>query len=304
MELAKIALVTALILAISQASAVESDIKNSCADNEEPLISISDTSGGHIGEPTAYSKKVCIRGAAELEIRQDCREAETQVFSIFALDNAHISSYPDYKYSVCSQGLRADLRTSCLDNQTEALSIYSDDNSHVGNPSVFQDSLCLYRPPPKNITVELSGISGDFYADDQPLSTGDSLSLVEYPYAVSESNDMTSGIVSYGDFVKLSRPETDAVSMTQKSSAFLLPYMAASHQEIEDEQEQVNEKRFLNLLSPSFSYPIPENPYVKVVLKPDQQNEGFRDTLRNDIGITVRNEGLEDGNVLVSFNED
>lgn len=303
MKPVKLALIIALIFAISQASAVEVDIKSSCADNEEPLVSLSDTSGGHIGEPGAYSNQVCVRGATEFNIRQTCQETETQVFSLFARENAHISAYPDYKYSVCSKGVRADLRTSCLDNQTEALSIYSDDNSHVADVSVLQDSLCLYRPAPTNITVELSGLSGDFYADDQPLSTGDSLTLVEYPYAVSENNGMTTGLVSYGEFVRLSRPETDTVSMTQQSSAFLLPYFAGNHQELEDEQEQVNEKRLLNLLSPSFSYTIPENPRVKVALQPDQQNIGFRNTLRNDIGITIRNEGLDNGNVLISFNE-
>lgn len=304
MKPVKTVLLFSLILAVPLVSGLSVSIKSSCNSDEENMVSLNSTStGGHLGEPELYDDQVCVEGATELELKQTCGSTQSVLFSLYSRNNSHFSIFPDYRYNVCSEDLTASVKNSCPGNSTAAFSVFSRDSSHAAALGVYGKTLCLSRQAPKNITVQLTGLSGSFYADNQPISTGETLTLVEYPYIVAEENGMTRGVVSYGDFVKLSRPSTGTASLTQQSSSFLLPYFKGGHEELEDEQEQVMERRFLNLLSPSFTYPIPDNPYVRVILEPDQKVEGFRDTLRGSIEIQAKNKGLEDGQLVITMKD-
>lgn len=290
-------------------SAVDVSVSDSCGELEEPMISFNPgtpgtvSPGGHIGEPGEYSRQVCVQGATELTIRQDCRPSENSVFSIFALDNAHFSKFSTFRYDVCAEDLYADVRDSCLTNQTEVLSVFSEDDSHVGLGETYDQSLCLYRQPPENITLRLEGLSGQFRADNNEIDPGENFTLVDYPYIVARDAGTVSGIVSYGRFVRLSRPESDTASLTQQSSSFLLPYFRGGLEAIEDDQQPVLSRRFMNFLSPSFSHPLPENPHVRVVLNPETRLEGFDGTMTSDIQLTLTNRGLENGEVTVSVED-
>ncbi|MFB6213884.1 MAG: hypothetical protein ABEJ07_04965, partial [Candidatus Nanohaloarchaea archaeon] len=280
-------------------AAVDTAIRPSCHDDEEALVSLNDTSGGHLGEPGFYDSQLCARGVSSAAVRQTCRSDETQLFSLFSRNNSHFSIYPEYRYDVCVEsGLQTAVRPSCPPNETAALSVFSDNNSHAGGMGSYDRQLCFYREAPENITLQLSGIPGDFYADNQATSVGETFRLAEYPYIVSEQGGTTRGVVSYGGFVKLSRPSPDIASVTQTGSSFLLPFFSGGHAEIEDEQEQVNSRRFLELLSPSFSYTIPTKPRVKVLMRPDRNIVGFRDTLSGQVELTVSNEGLNSDDTL------
>lgn len=299
----KILLLTALVLLTSQAYGISSSIESSCGDNEIELVSINDTEGGHIAEPGYYSEnKVCVEGIKQAEIRQSCKTGETHSFSMFELENAHLSMYSVYNYDVCTGRTIGRIADTC-DQGSAVLSVMSDNNTHVAKPGYFSKQLCLFKEPPENVTLELSGLSGSFYADGQSISSGETFSIAEYPYIVSEESSHTRGIVSYGDFVRLSRSSAGTISLTQSSGGFLLPFTSGAMEDIENRQQRVNSRRFLNLLSPSFGYAIPDNPMVKIILQPDQKVEGFSNTLKRDIRITVKNKGLEDGELVIELRQ-
>ncbi len=295
----KTILVLLLLLLSTSVSGLEASIKNSCGPQEEPLISMYSLNNSHAATPGHFQYQVCVEGERDFNIRDECGPEEVRVFSLFSENNSHISMYSSYTYEVCSKDTRGAVRSSCFSNETAAFSVHSDNNSHVGEVGYYGDNLCLFKQPPKNITLSISGLSGNFQADDDPIAQGNNLRLAEYPYIVAENSGKVRGIVSYTEFVELSRSSSDKISVTQTGPTFLVPFTEGDHQVIEDRQELVINTRFFNVLNPSFGFNIPEQPQVRVALKPDQDVEGFTGTLRNSIEIAVQNRGLKNGTLTI-----
>ncbi len=299
-----------LVMAYS-AQAISADIKDvgeSCdPEQEASLVSINDTDGGHVAEPGYYGHEVCVEGEIEYNVRESCTGGETHVFSLFDRTNSHLSMYSTYNYDVCSRQTRAWVDSTCSENGTAVLSVESDNNTHVAEPNHedFSQQICMSFIEPENVTVELSGLSGDdFYVDDHEETVEpreESWRLLEYPYVVAEENNHVTGLVSQGDFVKLSHPDETVMSMTVSEGSILVPHTEGGVENIERRQDMVLDNVFLRQLSPSFAFFIPDQPTVRVVLQPDQEVEGFSSVLRRDITIGVSNEGLRDGELVINI---
>lgn len=294
-------LLTIFSVSLVSAAGLEASIKSSCGPREEPMVSISDLDSGHVGAPGHYSNDVCVKGARDFNIRQDCNPEEVRVFSIFSPNNTHVSIHPSFTMSVCSKSTRGTMRGSCLSNETAAFTAISDNNTHVGGIGQFSQKLCLFKQPPENVTLSISGLSGSFQADDTSISQGETIRIAEYPYVVAENSGNVKGIVSYTDFIKLTRSSSDTVSVTQSGPTFLVPFTEGDHDTIEQRQQLVLSGEFLDMLNPSFSFFIPDQPTLRVTLKPDQEVEGFTDTLTGEVEIAVQNKGLQNGNLVINM---
>jgi len=298
------AVLAALILVVPPTSAlIDTEIRDGdigCQEDEEPVISLNSTEGGHAAEPGYFGKELCVRGDEYFELRQKCRNSEIRSFSLFDRDNSHLSMYSSYTYEVCSPRTSGYVDNTCDDGKA-VLSVVSDNNTHVAEPGVLDKQLCLFQETPENITVQLSGLDGSsYYADDEQISTGKTLRIVEYPYIVS---DKPAGIISYGDFIKLSRPSSDTVSLTQQASSFILPHTSGGVQAIESREDSINDRDFLQRISPSFNYMIPEQQTIRVILKPKQKIKGFTGTYQSH-EIKVENKGLDGEELVVNMEAD
>lgn len=299
----KTVLVLLLLLLSASVSGLNSSINNSCSGDEEPLVSINDTNGSHVAEPGYYDKDVCVEGAVEFEIKQGCDQNQIETFALFNRTNSHLSMYSTYKYSVCSNSVSASVENTCSKGKA-VLSVESDNNTHAAGPGKLSQQLCLFPEDPENVTLEISGLAGTFYGDGQQISSGQTIRIAEYPYIVAEQSSTVTGIVSYGDFIKFSRPSQDTLSLTQTETGFIVPFTSGNHGDIEDRQELVLNREFLNQLSPNFAFFIPEIPTVKVILEPTTNATGFRSTLRGQVEITAANQGLKNGDLVVDFSHD
>lgn len=292
---------------ISQTGALDVSTGSSCGDRK-PMVSLNNTSGGHIGEPGYYSdNKVCVSEVKNFAIRSSCNSDENAIFSMEQKNNSHLSIHDnEYLYQMCAHSIISAVRTSCNTNETKVLSLTSDNNTHAAAASYttdpFNQSLCLKKDSPQNVTVKLSGLSGSIYADDASISSGASLSPpVGFPYIVS---DQPTGIVSYGNFLKLSRVSTGKVSITQKadSGSFLIPFTQNGYQEVEDEENQVVDREFLGSVSSSFGFGTADDPTVKVRFESPYSLKGFSDTLvSGTYELKIKNKGLDGENLTISI---
>ena len=289
-------------------NAIDVSVGSSCSIEYEPMVSLEDTSGGHVGDEGYYNNQVCVSDVEYFDIKNQCNEDEQSLFSINSVNNSHISMYDnEYNLNLCSRRLETEIKSICNEDETKILSVTENNNTHVASPyygdSAFSRSICLKREPPENVTVTLSGLSGSVYADGSSLNTGESITPpAAFPYVVSEQ---PVGLVSYGNFQKLSRTSTDTVSMTQKpdSGSYLLPFTTGGYQEIEDEQSAVTDKTFLNSVSPNFGFSSVEIPTVRVVYDSDQGIKGFDQTLRTGrIELAISKLGSNSENLTVQIN--
>ena len=286
--------------------AIEVSVSSSCEGDEVAMISLKNTSGGHIAEPSYYGdNKVCVSGVESSAIRNGCNSEEQVVFSMEDKNNSHLSIYEnEYLYQLCTPGVKSTVRTSCTANETKMLSVTSDNNTHAAAPGYTTDpynqSVCLEKENPENITLGLSGLSSPIYADDTEISTGQSFTPpIGFPYIVS---DQPAGIISRGSFRKISRPSSDTVSITQETSTggFLIPFTSGGYEEVEGKESQVLNGEFLSSNSPNFGFIETDKPTLKVVYEPGQSIEGFSDTLGTGTNsFTISNLGLQGQNLTI-----
>lgn len=298
-------LLIALTLLLSMTvSGLEVSVSDECSTGES-FVSLNDTEGGHAAEPSYYSNKVCVERSQTLEVRDQCKEDEISTLNLFKKNNSHVSTYSnDYLYQVCSKSIstRFNPDTSCRENETKLLSLARDNNSHVASPSysdsIYDSALCGSYEQPENVTVSLSGVSTPVHADGGQISTGESfVPPVNYPYIASEK---PIGIVNYGNFLRLSRPKTDKISMTQRGDgSFLIPNAEGNLSSIEAREDDILERSFLNRISPSFSLEERDKPLVRTVYRFDRKIEVSDSSGREN--IKIENMGLEEGELKLKL---
>lgn len=142
----------------------------------------------------------------------------------------------------------------------------------------------------ENITLELEFSSGnDVYVDGQSVSEGfHKAENIDYAYIVS---DQPVGIVSYGELNSINystEGSNDVFRVEQTESTFLVPNTGDSYIEIEDDEEGIEDRSFLNNYNPSFAFPELESPVVRVILDPIVETKGFEQRLKRSFDFYVR----------------
>lgn len=129
----------------------------------------------------------------------------------------------------------------------------------------------------------------DIYVDGSPASEKTyTESEINFPYITS---NQPAGIVSFGELKNISYSETankKTLKVTQTDGSFLLPNTRGGYTEIEDDEEDVKSRSFLDRVKPSFAYTPVEAPNVRVILQPDVEVEGFKDRIKAPVEIFVR----------------
>jgi hypothetical protein len=308
MEFRKISGLLLILVFVSSAAALEVSVGSSCTTEEEPMISLNDTSGGPIAEPGYYDNKVCVSQAEYFEVQENCGKDGKTVFSMKERNNSNLSIYKnEYLYKVCTQRMVSKVRNSCKSNETKALSVTSENNTQAAAPSyadsTYSKSLCIRNEIPENFTLELSGVSGPIYADGESINSGESITPpINYPYIVS---DQPLGIVDYGSILRLSRPDSNTISAVQEtnSGSFIIPFTTGGQKEIEGAEENIANRRFLDLVSPNFGFKKLDTPIVKVRYNFPYKANGFENELsagRNE--FSIRNKGLQQDDLRIDIN--
>lgn len=292
-----------LVILIGSASGISVSVDNTCNEDFEPLVSIENTDGGSVAEPDYYSQNVCVDDIEYSQIRDSCTSSERVISYLDSSTGGNLSIYDtDYSYRLCAPDIKSAVRNSCGENETKILSVESDHNTRAAAPSysdtVYDQSLCLSISSPKNITLSISGLENNFYADGSQINTGEELTPpIDFPYI---SDDQPRGIVAYGEVIQISKVSTDTASMTLDSNtgSFLLPFTEGGYQEIEDERDEIIERNFLNMVSPNFGFEILNDPEVKIAYNSNRSLEGFSDRIGvNYNDLRIKNLGLR-GNEL------
>lgn len=298
-------LFSALVFAGS-INAISVSVGSSCG-SDEPVVSLNKTTGGHIAEPGFYPNQVCLEKIKYTQIRDNCNSEEQLLFTMESKNNSHLSIYDnEYSYELCAPRLTTQVRDSCLGNETKLLSVASDNNSHAAAPgytdTAFDRSLCIAKKVPENVTVSLSGLSSPVYADGSEISSGSSITPpINYPYIV---DNQPKGMIGYGQVLRISRTSSDTVSITQgrDSGGFLLPLTDGGRAEIEDEEEQIVNREFLNSISASFSFARAVEPTVKVFYTAPHSVNGFDSPLGTGTNnLRLKNLGLQGQNLTVGI---
>lgn len=289
----KILVVTVLMLVYTgtvSAQDYEFSVReDSCNDREEPIISLNDREGGNAGEPGYFKWQVCGAGVEEVNIRDECGPETNSIFSMYQRNDSHVSIYGSYRLNVCAT-FTASINNTCSP-ENRIISLVREDNSHAGAPGELSEQICATgRGEVDTVTVEmqLPG-TGDVYSDGEQISEGTyTAQELEYPYLVTNE---PSGIVSYGDLESITystEGSRTVFRVTQSSGQFIIPNTLESYIEIEDRQESIVNRNFLEQLEPSFYYPQPESPTVKVIMESNVTMSGFDQELRGPIELQAR----------------
>lgn len=256
-------------------SGIDSKITDSCPSDYERVISLSapNKTYSNPGPPELYQYGLCVKGIQDSKVSQSCKTNEGFYLSSKDRD-AHFSDSPTYNIPVCTGQMQTAVRNSCFANETRLLSVSSDQNAHVGWPDVFENKLCGFYASPENVTLELEfnlSSSDEVYFDDSKVDEGE-FRLAEFPYMVAESDEEVAGIVADG-FVSAERESREKNLLKLKresdSSTFLVPFTYGDHQTIEREEDKILGDQFLDQLSASFGFFIPEQPTVRTLLQTD-----------------------------------
>jgi len=147
---------------------------------------------------------------------------------------------------------------------------------------------------PENVTLELRLDAGEVYVDGDGDKKQDGQQFItetpDYPYVVT--NDPL-GIVSYSEALRVSYDNIstteDKFSIVQTNGEFLLPFTESGYGVIEDREEEVKNRELLNLLNPSFSFPISTTQVVKVSYLFEYEIDSYQGRQENIRELTVRN---------------
>lgn len=309
--LRKILLLSSLILiSVGSASGIDVSIAENCDGDFEPMASLENTNGGYLAEPGYYTENICVNDIEYTEVRDVCTPNENILLALESRSNTNISIYDNnYDYRLCAPDIRSAVRNSCLEDETKVLSVESDDNSYVAAPdytdSTFDQSLCFSASIAENVSISLSGLEGNFYSNNSEIETGASITPpINYPYIV---DSQPKGLVGYGEAIKLSKVSSNTAKMTQSvdSGSFLLPFTKGGYQEIQDEEEAILDRTFLNTVSPNFGYGLVDEPEIKVAYSSPRSLDGFNEGIGiNYNNLRIKNLGLQGGKLKIDISVD
>lgn len=287
---AKALILIVFLMFVGPASAdLNFSIRESCQSDEEPMISMHSKTGGNIGEPGHFKWQVCGNGVEEINIKDTCASGENSLISMFQRNDSHASINQEYRWDVCSSGFRTNLTQNC-DNPIASMESESD--SHVAKPDYYSLKLCPSLAKPENTTIKLELDAANVYIDDSEAEERAYTPLeLSYPYIVS---DQPVGLVSFGKLVSLSyetRGSTDIFRMTQSlgSTSVLLPFTGDGYSDVEDDEEAVIDRSFLDDYGPSFGFSSLETPFVRVRATFDHSVEGFDNVEYGQTSLSIRN---------------
>lgn len=271
------------------AADLDFNIRQSCQSGEESLFSMYDKKGGNIGTPGYYKWQVCGEGSG-YTVKESCAENEGSVISMFQKNDSHASVDQTYRWDVCAPQVRAEVSQEC-DNPM--VSMHSLTDSHVAEPGYYKWQLCPYLELPGNVSFELSfEPESEVYIDGEPAEERIYTPIeMAYPYIVS---DQPLGLVSYGSLRELEYREgtpEDTFRVTQEagSSSVLLPSTSSGYGEVEDDEDEVVDRSFLDQNMANFGFSSSGTPLVKVRRKFDYTVTGFEDVESGSVEISVRN---------------
>lgn len=277
----KIALAIAILFFVSMGSAdIKAEIKTSCNFGEEPVISISDPDKAysHAAEPGYYDNQLCIDGIESSEIQENECTSTSGIHLTDREDNAHFSVFSSYRLNVCIGDMRTritPLLGSCNENETALFSISGKVNAHVAGPDFFDRNVCGSFISPENVSLSIQfnlSSNDEVYFDDEKVEGEQTFEEADYPYLVSQDSEMVSGIVK-SEFDTASRRinSENILKMRTKrnASSFIIPFTEGDISDIENREELVTQREFLNQFEPNFAYLLPESPTVRVIYDPD-----------------------------------
>jgi hypothetical protein len=269
-----------LLLISSVSAQIEPEIKKECSSTEEPVISISDPGRlySHAAEPGYYDDQLCVDGISESSIQEtECRSS-VGFYLTSREDNAHYSTFGDYRLNVCTGEMSTRLTSkleSCRENETELFSVSGEENAHVAEPGVFDRLVCGSYIEPDNVSVTLEyNLTSDdeVYFDGEKMEGEQEFKSADYPAFVSEGDQMVSGLIlsemSSGSR-KIDGANQVRLNTNFSSASYIIPFTKGDLGEIERREETVTDGSFLNQISPSFAYLIPETPVVRVIYSPE-----------------------------------
>ncbi len=276
-----------LALIVSPVSAegdLNTTISDSCPNDYEKVISMPapNKTFSNPAAPGLYDHQLCMRGIDDVNFGS-CSEPDfylesNTTKSHFALDNV-------YGVNVCISGFRNKLRSSCLGNETAYMSVSSKNNAHVAWPGLYGNQMCGWLEPeePDNTTIEMNLDSGStVFIDD--VNTLGPVRIAEYPYIARENSPYVRAIVSHDMLMAKSSSDKRMLEMTtyHNNSEYFLTFIERDHNSIEEQEEEVLERTFLDQLHPSFGERLPPDPTVKTILMRDDIN--FSSTIDSDPG--------------------
>jgi hypothetical protein len=272
---------------ISSAQSADFSTKESCSDREEPLFSLYDRKGGNIAAPGHFKWQVCGSGVEEVEIQESCSTGMNSILSMYQRNDSHASTYTNYRLQVCAT-FPASINNSCQP-ENRIVSLAKRDDSHVAEPGEFNYQLCASPEEVDTVTLEmrLPG-NNQVYSDGQQVNSGYYTESAEYPYLVT---DDPAGIISYGEFKSLNytrKNSRDVLRVEQSGSRFIVPNTGGGYSTIESKENTVSNSNLLQQLSPSFLFPQPETPTVRVILDPEVKLEGFDQDLTGSVELYAR----------------
>ncbi|MFT4892332.1 MAG: hypothetical protein ACI8Z7_000099 [Candidatus Nanohaloarchaea archaeon] len=299
----RLPLIVSLIIlfsGISSAQTADFNIRDTCQDREEPLFSLYDREGGNIGEPGHFKWQVCGSGVEEVEIQESCESDMNSILSMYQRNDSHASTYQNYRLQVCAS-FTASINNSCQP-ENRIVSLAKQDNSHVAEPGEFSYQLCGSPQKVETVTLEMTLDSeGQIYSDGQPVSEGYYTEDAEFPYIVT---DQPAGIVSYGSWNSInytSQGSKDVLRVEQSEGGFLIPNTKEDYTAIESREDLVENQNFLQQVSPSFGFPQPEDPTVRVILDPEVKVDGFNRSLQGSISLYARHRADSDPEAVIDL---
>lgn len=289
MNTAKIAILAGAILTFSSGIAAQGyDLnvrEDSCGQNEENFLSLYNKSGGNAAEPGYYKWQVCGSGMDEVKFQQSCGGDLNPILYLPEKNNSHVFSQEEKNWKVCAS-ITASINNSCREENI-IISMAKEDDSHTGAPNELSNQLCASDRSVETVSLKMDLPSDtNVYMDGNSVSEGTySASEIDYPYIVS---NQPSGIVSFGELESISYSETateNILEVKQTEGSFLLPNTRGGYTEIEDEEEDVKSRSFLERVNPSFAYAPVEAPAVRVIYKPNVKVEGFEGRVEPPVEI-------------------
>jgi hypothetical protein len=286
---------------ISSAQSADFSIQeDTCGDRQESLFSLYDREGGNIAAPGHFKWQVCGSGVEEVEIKESCGTGMNSILSMYQQNDSHASTYTNYRLQVCTS-FSASINNSCQP-ENRIVSLAKRDDSHVAEPGEFNYQLCASPERVDTVTLEMS-LPGDnqIYSGGQQVNSGYFTEDADYPYLVT---DGPAGIVSYGSWNSLNytrKNSRDVLRVEQSEGRFILPNTGDGYNTVEDREEIISDRNLLQQVSPSFLFPQPESPTVRVILDPETELAGFDQELTGSIEFYARHKVDNDPKAVVDI---
>ena len=141
----------------------------------------------------------------------------------------------------------------------------------------------------ENVSLQMNLSSGtDIYVDGDPAQEKTySPSEIDYPYITS---DQPAGIVGLGELesINYSSNGKEVLEVTQKDGSFIIPNTRGGHTVLEDDEDDIRSRRFLERVNPSFAFPPVETPTVRVIYRSDVKIDGFEGRAENSVELYSR----------------